>query len=231
MPIDVTRVRAVCFDGDGTLSDTDDQFVQKLVKWLTPTRFFFHRLDIHKIARKLVMSTEGPGNWAYSLADRLGLDDTIVAMGDRLYGMGIGESTQPFQLMTGVREMLERLGNYYPLSIISARGQKTTYKFLIQFELVPYFFSVATGQTCIHTKPYPDPIEWAAARMGVSPSSCLMVGDTVVDILTGKKAGSQTVGVLCGFGYKNELERAGADLILENTADLVGYLLNSKRSY
>jgi phosphoglycolate phosphatase-like HAD superfamily hydrolase len=220
----------VCFDVDGTLSDTDDQFVQKLVKWLTPTRYFFRGYDLHKIARRLVMFTEGPGNWAYSFADRMGLDDKIVSLGDRLYEMGIGESSQPFQLISGVREMLESLRNHYPLSIISARGQKSTYKFLFQFELLSYFISVATGQTCIHTKPYPDPIEWAAARMGVPPSTCLMVGDTAVDILTGKKAGAQTVGVLCGFGDKNELERAGADLILDNTSDLVGYLLNSKRS-
>jgi phosphoglycolate phosphatase-like HAD superfamily hydrolase len=64
--------------------------------------------------------------------------------------------------------------------------------------------------------------------MGVPPSTCLMVGDTMVDILAGKKAGAQTVGVLCGFGDNRELKRAGADLILDNTSDLVGYLLNSK---
>jgi phosphoglycolate phosphatase-like HAD superfamily hydrolase len=230
MPIDITRVQAICFDVDGTLSDTDDQFVQKLVKWLTPVRYVFRRHDVQGIARRMVMFTEGPGNWAYSLADRMGLDDKIVAMGDRLYEMGIGKSDQPFQLINGVREMLERLQNHFPLSIISARGQKSTYKFLFQFELLSYFFTVATGQTCKHTKPYPDPIEWAAARMSVPPASCLMVGDTALDILAGKKAGAQTVGVLCGFGDKNELERAGADLILENTADLAGYLLKSSNS-
>ncbi len=61
--------------------------------------------------------------------------------------------------------------------------------------------------------------------MDVPATSCLMVGDTVVDIITGKKAGAQTVGVLCGFGEKKELERAGADLILDSTADLMDYLL------
>jgi phosphoglycolate phosphatase-like HAD superfamily hydrolase len=230
MPIDVTRIKAVCFDVDGTLSDTDDQFVQKLVKWLTPTRYILRECDRYKIARKLVMLTEGPGNWAYNLADKIGLDDKIVAVGDRLYGMGIGKSAQPFQLISGVKEMLENLRNHYPLSIISARGHKATNKFLIQFELMSFFACVASGQTCKHTKPYPDPLEWAAARMGVPPSNCLMVGDTEVDILTGKKAGAQTVGVLCGFGDKKGLERAGADLILDNTADLVGYLINRDES-
>jgi N-acetyl-D-muramate 6-phosphate phosphatase len=41
-----------------------------------------------------------------------------------------------------------------------------------------------------------------------------------VDILAGKRAGAQAVGVLCGFGERAELERCGADLILDHTADL-----------
>ena len=89
----------------------------------------------------------------------------------------------------------------------------------------PYFKVVVTGQTCRHTKPYPDPILWAASQIGVSTGACLMVGDTVVDIQSGKKAGTQTVGVLCGFGERQELERAGADLILDKTTDLSGILL------
>ncbi len=226
MTVDLSQVKAICFDVDGTLSDTDDLFVQKLVKIIIPMRFIFPGSDIHRIARKLVMLTEGPGNWAYSLADKIGLDNKIVTIGDRLYEMGIGASTQPFQLIRGVREMLANLQNYYPLSIISARGQKSTFRFLFQFELLSYFRAVATGQTCVHTKPYPDPIEWAAARMGVSAASCLMVGDTVVDIVSGKRAGAHTVGVLCGFGERKELERAGADLILDNTTDLMDLLLN-----
>jgi phosphoglycolate phosphatase-like HAD superfamily hydrolase len=51
-----------------------------------------------------------------------------------------------------------------------------------------------------------------------------MVGDTVVDIHAGKRAGAQTVGVLCGFGTAGELQRAGADMILENTAELARIL-------
>jgi phosphoglycolate phosphatase-like HAD superfamily hydrolase len=225
MSLDLDRVKAICFDVDGTLSDTDDQFVKKLIQLFNPMRFIFGERVIQQMARRLVMFTEGPGNWAYSLADKLGLDSKIVAIGDRLYEMGIGETSQPYILMQGVREMLAKLSHDYPLSIISARGQKSTFKFLFQFELVPYFTVVATGQTCEHTKPYPDPIAWAAKRMQVDSTSCLMVGDTVVDILSGKQAGAQTVGVLCGFGEKKELERAGADLILENTADLSDILL------
>lgn len=221
MKIDLPRVRAICFDVDGTLSNTDDQFVMQLIRFFSPLRYILGENLIQRTARKIVMMTEGPGNWAYNLADKLGLDGKIVAIGDRLYQMGIGETAQPFLLIEGVREMLAKLSKLYPLSIISTRGQKSTLRFLFQFELLPFFTAVATGQTCKHTKPYPDPIRWAAEQMDVAPASCLMVGDTVVDILSGRNAGAQTVGVLCGFGEKKELQRAGANLILQNTSDLL----------
>jgi len=226
MSIDPSRIRAICFDVDGTLSDTDDQFVQRLVKVLTPVRYIFLGRDVHRLARKIVMFTEGPGNWGYNLVDKIGLDGKIVSLGDRLYELGIGKSAQPFQMIPGVREMLARLRDQYQLSIISIRGQKSTFRLLSQLELLPYFKAVATGQTCRHTKPYADPLVWAAEQMGVPVSACLMVGDTVVDILCGRNAGAQTVGVLCGFGERKELVRAGADYILDNTSQLIDILMN-----
>ena len=56
--------------------------------------------------------------------------------------------------------------------------------------------------------------------MGVAPESCLMIGDTTVDMRAGKSAGAQTMGVLCGFGEEGELRRTGADAILKSTAEL-----------
>jgi len=219
--IDLARVKAICFDVDGTLIDTDDQFVLKLERYLSPIRFLFRQRNSLRIARRLVMFTEGPGNWIYSLSDRLGWDGRIVSLGDRFYEMGIGDHAEPYMLIPGVHEMLVALKTRLPISIISARGQKSTFRFLSQFELVPFFTAIATGQTCMHTKPYPDPLEWVALQMGVSPSDCLVVGDTVVDIVMGKRAGAQTVGVLCGFGEEHELSKAGADLILKNTVEVL----------
>jgi phosphoglycolate phosphatase-like HAD superfamily hydrolase len=100
------QIKQICFDVDGTLSDTDDQFVMQLLRFFTPLRYFMGEQLVKTMARKLVMMTEGPGNWVYSLADKLGMDDKIVAVGDRLYQMGIGKTAQPFILMDGVREII-----------------------------------------------------------------------------------------------------------------------------
>jgi phosphoglycolate phosphatase-like HAD superfamily hydrolase len=113
------------------------------------------------------------------------------------------------------------------MSIVSARGGKSTQIFLDQFELNPFFRCVATAHTCEYTKPYPDPIIWAAKQMNVQPDECLMIGDTTVDIRAAKASSAQSVGVLCGFGEERELRQAGADLILDSTALLADALLST----
>jgi phosphoglycolate phosphatase-like HAD superfamily hydrolase len=227
MPVDVSRIRALCFDVDGTLSDTDDQFVQKLTRWLTPFRFLFPNKDPRPFARKFVMATETPGNFLYGIPDRLGIDDEIAALGDFIYRLGLGKDPKPFLLIPGVKEALTKLQPHYQMSVVSARGGRSTQVFLDQFELMPFFVSVATAQTCKHTKPYPDPILWAAEQMGIDPQECLMIGDTTVDILAARAAGAQSVGVLCGFGHEDELLNASTDLILQSTALLPGILLEA----
>lgn len=225
MPLDIARIRALCFDVDGTLSDTDDQFVLRLVKILRPGSFLFPNRDPRPFARWAVMRTETPGNFVFALTDSLRIDGYLHHLGDLIYRAGLGHSPRPFLLIPGILEMLECLRGHYPMAIVSARGERSTLAFLEQFGLARYFDHIATAQTCRFTKPYPDPVLWAAQRMNVAPEACLMIGDTTVDIRTGKAAGAQTVGVLCGFGEREELKRCGADLVLEHTPDLVDLLL------
>ncbi len=120
--------------------------------------------------------------------------------------------------------MLHHLHRRFPLAIITARGEEGALAFLHQHRLHPFFKIIASAQTCTYTKPFPDPLLWAAQQLGVLPQECLMIGDTVMDIRTGQAAGAQTVGVLCGFGTERELRRAGADLILPSTSCLEEYL-------
>jgi beta-phosphoglucomutase-like phosphatase (HAD superfamily) len=82
----------------------------------------------------------------------------------------------------------------------SARDERSTRHFLDHYGLSPFFSGTVTTLTARHTKPYPDPIFFAAERMGVPPGARLMIGDTTVDSRAGVAADAHTVGVLCGFG-------------------------------
>lgn len=220
MSIEPRRVQAILFDVDGTLSDTDDVYVEKLKKLLQGFRLFFPGKDLARLARRIIMAIEAPGNFLIGLPDIIGLDDEIYAMMDFLARHSHPRS-KVHRIVPGIDEMLIELSRHYPLAVVSARDERTTRIFLEQAHLSQYFQYVATAQTCRHTKPYPDPLLWAAQQLRVPPDACLMVGDTTVDIRAGKAAGTQTVGVLCGFGEKAELEHKGADQILATTADLL----------
>lgn len=225
MALDLARIQAICFDVDGTLSDTDDQWVSALEKRIGGLRRLFPNREARPFARWAIMCAESPANFVYHLLDRANMD----AHAGRAFGFfsrrRVGIRPRNFWLIPGVDQALARLKERYPMAVVSARDEAGTCAFLEQYALMGHFCAVATALTCQYTKPFPDPVLWAAGKMGVPIENCLMVGDTTVDIRAGKAAGAQTVGVLCGFGQEEELRRAGADLILPGTADLADILL------
>jgi len=131
----------------------------------------------------------------------------------------VGEPRE-YRIIPGIPEMLTALDVKYPLAVVSARGEKSSMAFINQFNLASFFRVIVTSQTTHRTKPFPDPLLYAAEKLGIPPTHCLMVGDTTVDMHAAKRAGMQAVGVLCGFGREGELRRAGADEILLSTIDL-----------
>ncbi|MBN2387618.1 MAG: HAD family hydrolase [Anaerolineales bacterium] len=223
MPLHVSRIQALCFDVDGTLSDTDDVMTARFAKLLRPFGFLFPGQDLEHLARRLVMASEAPANFLIGIPDLIGMDDEIFALVDWLARKS-HRNPRHYQIIPDVRQTLAALSQRYPMAVVSARDTRTTMLFLEQFELTPYFQCIATAQTCKHTKPFPDPVLWAAEQLAVQPENCLMIGDTTVDIRAGKTAGTQTVGVLCGFGEELELRQHGADMILTTTSELMQVL-------
>ena len=220
MTLDASRIRALCFDVDGTLSDTDDLYAEKVIRFMP--RFLFP--DPGHAARRLVMWIESPGNAMLGLADTLGLDDELMGLISWM-NQHRRKPLRKYLLVPGVDKMLARLKGYYPMAVVSSRDADGTMAFLNHFDLTRYFDVIVTGLSAEHTKPYPDPILLAAKKLSVAPENCLMIGDTTVDIRAGKSAGAQTVGVLCGFGEEPELRRFGSDVILEDTSKLADVLL------
>jgi len=225
MSLNTSLVKALCFDLDGTLSDTDDLYAQKVIRFFP--KFLFR--DPERAARRFVMWAEAPGNALLELSDTIGWDDEIIAFID-WFSRHRKMSAKKFLLIPGVDQMLAQLKGHYPMAVVSARDEQGTMHFLEQFDLVKYFDIIVAGQSVEHTKPYPDPILFAAQKMKVKPEECLMIGDTTVDMRAGKSAGAQIVGVLCGFGEEPELLKMGARLILKNTSELADILLNAPKS-
>ena len=58
-------------------------------------------------------------------------------------------------------------------------------------------------------------------ELGVKKEECIYVGDTSVDMQTGKNAGLYSVGVLWGFRCRKELEESGADVIVTKPHEIL----------
>jgi N-acetyl-D-muramate 6-phosphate phosphatase len=235
MALDLTRVRALCFDVDGTISDTDDHIVAQLAAAIDRIPGVSGRRS-ELLARQVVMGLETPVHGAYALLDRLGLDVPVSKLREGLRatkqrGNDPGHTRNPeaidevpHEMMAGVQEMLKTLHKFYPMCTISTGGARRVERFLEHYGVRDLFTAVVGAQTTRRMKPHPEPLWYAAEKMGVAPEHCLMIGDTTIDIRTGSAAGAQTVGVLCGFGTEDELKAAGAGMILRTTSDLLAVL-------
>lgn len=69
-------------------------------------------------------------------------------------------------------------------------------------------------------KPFPDPLLFAADRLGVSPAECVYVGDAVVDIEAGRAAGMGTVAVSWGAGERSALLASGPAALVDDVGEL-----------
>jgi len=129
-----------------------------------------------------------------------------------------------FRMISGVGDMLPALGERYKLAVVTTRDRRDSEAFLDQYGLRDLFEALATSESTWRLKPHPAPVRYAAKQLGVPVERCVMVGDTTVDVKSARRAGARAVGVLCGFGEREELERAGAHVILAHTPQLTSLL-------
>ena len=223
--LDTNRIKAIIFDVDGTLRDTDDEFIRRIELILLRFEYFISTEKAKTMSRSFVMYMENPTQKMLYYSDKWGWDTFIhrfILSLRRLFRPL--KHNKNYLAIEGIKEMIPILAQRYPLAVASAGDSETVLSFLEHAGIRQHFTTIATALTCPHTKPFADPLIWAATEMGVLPEQCLMVGDTTVDILAGKNANTQTLGVLCGFGEKAELDALKPDLIVDTTADLLKIL-------
>ncbi|MBN2554759.1 MAG: HAD family hydrolase [Anaerolineales bacterium] len=218
------RIKAILFDIDGTLANTDDDYIKHLSTLLAPLQFLFPGRNTLEIARGIVTRMETPANVIKAWLDRLYIDELIGAINDGVHSLSGRGANNQLTLIEGIRPMLEYLYGSYPLAIVTAREHRSSMAFLRHYDLLHFFKCIVTARTTFRSKPHPAPVYHAAQELGVPITQCVMVGDTTVDMRAGSAAGAQTVGVLCGFGDREELLHAGADILLETTAEMANLL-------
>lgn len=110
----------------------------------------------------------------------------------------------------GITEMLNILKeNHIKIAILTNKPHDIAAEII--HTVFGHTFDLFYGQrTGMPIKPAPDGALAIADELGFSPEECAFVGDTIVDITTGKNAGMYTIGVLWGFRDLDELSVANA---------------------
>ncbi len=121
----------------------------------------------------------------------------------------------------GVVSMLDLLGESHRLAVVTSKPATFALPILTGLGLSERFEVVEAPELDELLEPKTETLRRALIRLGSARDSVIMVGDRHHDIEAGLANGAVTIGVLWGFGSRDELEGAGAHHLVEAPAELV----------
>lgn len=144
---------------------------------------------------------------------------------DRLYEQDPVYLVQPYPgIMEMLREMRER---NIRLAVLSNKPHDMT-SFIAQ-KLFPGLFDIVCGQReGVPPKPDPQALLEILRQLPCQRAETLYIGDSGVDLQTGKNAEVDTAGVLWGFRSESELRGVGAKFYAETPPDLLSFITESE---
>jgi HAD superfamily hydrolase (TIGR01549 family) len=126
--------------------------------------------------------------------------------------------------LPGSIDLLRRLTELgVPWAVATSSRRETARRTLADLG-VPEHVPIVTRDLVARAKPDPDLFLAAADALGMRIEDCLVVGDSVWDLLAARRARALGVGLLSGGYGLGELERAGAYRVYEDPADMLRHL-------
>jgi len=212
------KYNAVLFDFDGTLTESGVGITRSVA-------YAFERMGLPVPSQEVLETFIGPPLIsAFMKHADLDYDGGVKATAlfrERYHEIGWKEN----RVYAGIAPMLKALkkqGVY--LAIASAKPLHLVRQVSNYFGIDKYFDKIV-GATFETT--HADKIELLRSALpeNYDPARTAMVGDRLFDMEAGRKLGLTSIGVLYGYGSRQELESSGADLIAETPADLHEILL------
>lgn len=221
--MDNIRYKTIIFDLDGTLIDSMGDIAVAANRALESHGFPVHPADAYRffvgdglavLARRIV-----PENASDEQAGQ------VAETFKHYYAQNWHETTRPYP---GITDMLEFLsGHPINMAVLSNKPDEFTQIYVKRFFPDFDFKLVFGNRPSVQKKPAPDAALEIAKELECDTSKCLFVGDTNVDIRTGKAAGMTAMGVTWGFRDRIELEQSGADIIIDTPLQLRDYVFST----
>ncbi|MEX2662035.1 MAG: HAD family phosphatase [Vicinamibacterales bacterium] len=189
----MTAVRAIVFDFDGVLADSEPLHLASLQAVLsalgvTLTREEYYANFLGYSDEEVFRRMAARHRWALGEAQLAALVAQKSVVFDEAHAAG-------GMMYPGARECIERLAKVCPLGIASGALRHEIDEVLAGAGLAHHFrFIVAAGDTS-NSKPAPDPYRRAAELHGLPPSACVAIEDSRWGIQSAKAAGMKCVGI------------------------------------
>ena len=213
------RFSYVVFDLDGTLLNTIDDLADAGNHVCAARGWPAHTVDEYKHMvgngiPKLVERFSPAGTDGETLAGAL-------AEFSAYYGEHKEDKTAPYP---GVPELLAALkGRGVRLAVLSNKAHALAGPVVERY--FPGVFDYVQGALPdAPLKPDPTLLHALMENIGAAPKTTLFVGDSNVDVLTGKNGGLTVCGVLWGCRDRQELEETGADYVIERPEQMLTLL-------
>lgn len=226
----MTRRDFLFFDLDGTIADSGEGITSAL-------NAVFADVDAAPLTDDEVRLIIGPPfqQTMPSLLRSRGLDesrsDEFIHEYRRVYKEHHLPNTPP---ITGMIEVLDELSKHWHLSIVTAKPQPQA---IVAVRALKQDARMVTVVGPANDAPMPKArlleraIAEVAGTIGYAPEieHCWMIGDRHHDIDAAVEVGTKSIGVLWGFGDREELTSAGATHVVEAPHQLLDLLRPSPR--
>jgi HAD superfamily hydrolase (TIGR01549 family) len=211
---------AFLFDLDGTLVDS---VYQHVLAWHEALGTLGIELAVWRIHRRIGMSG---GLMANALLRETGRRVTAEES-DRLshlHAEAYMRQAVRIRPLPGARELLVYLTRAGVPWTIATSGRLRTAKPTLDALGIGPETPVVTRDEVERAKPDPDLFLAAAGKLNIPIGDCIVVGDSVWDLLAARRARALGVGLLSGGYGQDELERSGAYRVYQDPADLLMHL-------
>ena len=206
------------FDLDGTLVDS---VYQHVLAWKEALDAEGIELSVWRIHRKIGMSG---GLFTNQLLRETGLEFSAERV-ERLrhaHATAYQKHASQIRPLPGACELLSWLSESgVPWAIATSGRMETAAVNLLALGVDPDRIPVVTRDQVKYAKPDPDLFLAAAERLGAPIETAIVVGDSIWDMLAATRCRALGVGLQSGGYGLDELQKAGAFRVYEDTADLL----------
>ena len=213
-------IKAVIFDVDGTLVDSNLQHVEA---WREAFAHYGKELTAEEVHEQIGKGGDQlmPVFLSRHEIERFGADLERLRL--EIFTRDYLPNAEPFPK---VRALFERLRGDGVQIALASSAKETEVEHHQKKLGIEDLVDVATSKDdADHSKPCPDIFEVALARLdGVEAVDAIVVGDTPYDAQAAAGAGMKTIGLLSGGFREDVLREAGCIAIYQDIADLLaGY--------